>query len=229
MPFWDVHFKPGFNLVRLVTKRQIDVTNEASNSVQVTLQKQLEDVVGKIILANSEGVELPLIETLRAGLSIKNNVMVISNTVSCPPLPIEIPGIAPADAFDADDCFGTIFRIAVPKRGEIRSATFWDMDDEGSQIDLFIFKENIPQIASDAGWAPTDEAMWPFVTLLQFATFTDSGTSRIAELVNIGKGYTAPDGYLYIQSVCRGTPNIAQAHMPRVQIQILSSDPEFKE
>src|SRR3990167_3863753 len=59
--------------------------------------------------------------------------------VSCPLQPFEIPGITAADAFDANDCFGTVFKIRVPKAGIIQSATFWDMDDEGTQIDFMVF------------------------------------------------------------------------------------------
>lgn len=174
------------------------------------MPKNLEDVVASLDL---------LVTALKEG----------ARAVSCPVLAIEIPGIAAADAFDANDCFGTIFQIRVPKQGVIQSATFWDMDDEGSQVDCHIFKHNIAQIASDAAWAPPDSDMLHFVTVLQFATFVDSGGVRTAELVNIGKGYTAPEGLFYIQAVTPSTPNIAAGNMPRVQLQILSGDPDFKE
>ena len=49
---------------RIVNKRGVEVTEEVNNSVRATLQKQLDEIVGKIILADSEGKELPLIETL---------------------------------------------------------------------------------------------------------------------------------------------------------------------
>ena len=148
--------------------------------------------------------------------------------VSCPLSPIEIPGITAADAFDANDCFGTVFKIAVPKAGIIQSATYWDMDDEGTQIDFMVFKNPITATTSDAAWAPTDADLLSLVTTLQFATFKDHGTGQTAELVNIGKLYTAMGGYLYVQSQCIATPNIAAGNMPRFQIQIMSLDPSFE-
>lgn len=148
--------------------------------------------------------------------------------ISCPLNPIEIPGIATADAFDADDCFGTVFRVAVPKAGIIQSATFWDLDDEGTQIDFFIYKNNITATTSDSAFAPTDADQLSFVTVLEFTVFKDAGTSRTSEINNIGKLYTAAGGVFYIQAICRSTPTIAVANLPRFQIQILSLDPSFE-
>ena len=153
----------------------------------------------------------------------------ISKVVSCPSVPIQIDGITAADAFDAGDCFGKITEIRVPLSGIIYSATFWDFDDEGSQIDLEIFKASIIQTASDAAWDPTDVDMLKFVTELAFVAFDDHISSRTSELTNIGKAYTAPDGKFWIQAVCRGTPNIAATAIPRFQLQIIPDDPDWLE
>ncbi len=149
--------------------------------------------------------------------------------VSCPSVPLEIPGITAADALDAGDCMGTIMKLKVPKQGIIYSATLWDLDDEGSAIYLEIFKHIIVQIANDAAWAPTDSDLLHFVTELSFIAFTDHTDNQTSELTNIGKAYTAPEGLFYIQAKTGGTPNIAAGSMPRIQLQILSGDPEFKE
>jgi hypothetical protein len=142
----------------------------------------------------------------------------------CPPIPVEIPGITAADAFDANDCMGTIVKVAVPKSGIIYSATFYDLDDEGLQTDLEIFNKPIAQTASDAAFAPTDVEILTLVTELNFVAFDDHGTSQTSEIMNIGKAYTAPDGIFYIQAVARGVQNIAAANMPRFQLQIISDD-----
>jgi len=170
--------------------------------------------------ANFEDVVAAL-EALKTGL--------LQTVVTCPLAPITIPGITAADAFDANDCFGTIFEIDVPKHGILYSATFFDMDDEGTQVDLEIFRHSITQIASSGGWSPTDEDILKFITELAFVAFDDHDKSQTSELTNIGKAYTAPAGKLYIQAVCRSTPDIAANNMPRVQLQILSADPDFKE
>lgn len=57
----------GGNKVRLVDGRQVDVTELVNHSIKVTLQKMYEDaVVGKFVLASSEGEELtPFITSLK--------------------------------------------------------------------------------------------------------------------------------------------------------------------
>ncbi len=153
----------------------------------------------------------------------------VSKIVSCPRIPLSIPGIVAANALDANDCFGTVFEIFVPHSGIIYSATLWDLDDEGSQVDLEIFKQDITHTASDAVWSPTDTDMLAFVAELAFVSFDDHINSRTSELTNIGKAYTAPSGRFYIQAVTRSTPNIAAGSMPRVQLHILPDDPNWKE
>ncbi len=152
----------------------------------------------------------------------------LGKTVSCPLTPIMIPGTA-ASAIEANDCLGILFTIDVPVRGVILSATFWDLDYEKTQVDLEIFKHNIAIIANDAAWAPTDADLLHFVTEIAFFTFDDHISGATSEVVNKGKAYTAPEGKFWIQAVGRGTPNIAVGAEPRVQLQILSDDPNWEE
>lgn len=159
--------------------------------------------------------QLELLEQIHSLLTMGNHI------VDCPSVPAEIPGITAGDAFDANDVFGTILKIKVPKSGVIYSATFWDFDYEGTQINLHIFKEDITQIASDAAWAPSDEDMQKLVTRLAFVAFDGHTNSYTSELTNIGKGYNTPDGYFYIQAQCVGTPTIAAGKSPKVQLQIM--------
>jgi hypothetical protein len=147
---------------------------------------------------------------------------------SCPELPIEIPGITFGDALDAGDALGTPFPLKVPKRGIIYSATFWDMDDDGFQVDFKIFKEPIAAVAWDSAYAPTDAEQMNYITTLKFVAFNDDGTSQISEILNIGKAYTAPQGKFWIQAVARGASNIAAGNSPRFQLHILPLDPSWE-
>jgi hypothetical protein len=155
--------------------------------------------------------------------------IVSGGVVSCPVEPVEIPGIVAADAFDANDCFGTVLKIKVPKSGVLYSATYWDLDDEGTQLDLQIFKRSYTAMASDAAYSPTDADMIGFITSLTFVSFEDHINSQTSEVTNIGKAYTAPEGYFYIQAVDRATKTIAAENMPRIQLQIISYDSTFSE
>jgi len=159
---------------------------------------------------------------------IKNLVFAPKTIVSCPAVPMEIPGITAATELDAGDTLGYVITLAVPKSGVIYSATFFDLDDDGVQIDMEIFKSSIADVAFDALFAPTDDEILNFVTEIQFFAFDDHGSCRTSEVKNIGKAYNAPDGKFYIQHVTRGLSNIALNNMPRFQLQIQSFDPDFE-
>lgn len=149
--------------------------------------------------------------------------------VSCPLTPVEIPGITAADELDANDAMGTLVTLLVPKRGVIVSATFYDLDYKGTQVDLEIFNHSITQVANDAAWSLGDIDVLSFLTEINFFAFDGHTACYTSEVKNIGKAYTAPEGKFYIQAVTRSTLTIAAGSMPRFQLQIQSFDPDFKE
>lgn len=159
---------------------------------------------------------------------IKTLIFTPKIIVSCPAEPIMIPGITAADAFDANDAMGTIVIVQVPKSGVIYSATFYDLDYEGTQVDLEIFKRNITQVASDAAWTCSDTDIMNFVTELQFYAFDSHTACYTSESKNFGKAYNAPEGKFYIQAVTRSTPTIVAGASPKFQLQIQSFDPLFE-
>lgn len=150
-------------------------------------------------------------------------------TVSCPAEPGVLVGSDTGVALESGDTIGLVTKVAVPKSGILYSATLFDFDDEGTQVDFEIFKRPIADVATDAAFAPTDAEGFGFITELNFTVFDDHGLFQTSELTNIGKGYSAPEGYLYIQAVTRSTPTIAAGVPHRFQLQILSDDPEWIE
>ena len=215
--------------IRLVTARGVEITEQVNHSVKVTLQKQVDNIIGKVILSDEDGVPLPLIETLLNGLKIIGAVKVQTKTVSCPSRPAQIDGIVTGSGYTAGDALGTLTRVKVPKSGVIMSGTWWDFDNEGTQVDLEIFKDKVIQIPDHDTFSPTDFDMLPFVMELSFFAFDDHTNVQTSEVMNIGKAYTCPKGYFYIQAVDRSTQNIAAGSEPRFQLQILSDDPTWKE
>ena len=153
------------------------------------------------------------------------NKIVVSDIVSCPSEPVAIPGIG-AGAEGANDAMGTYTKVKVPKKGIIYGATFFDLDDEGSQVDLEIFKRSYTAVSDNAEWDLSVADAVNFVHEISFFAFDDHKTTQTSE-DDSPKAYTAKEGYFYIQAVCRGTPTIATA--PKFQLQILSFDPEFTE
>ena len=146
---------------------------------------------------------------------------------ACPESPILIPGIVTGAAYTSGYCFGTQFAIKVPKQGRLNGAIFFDLDDEGLQTDLEIFSAPIKQVADNAAFAPTDAELLALITELQFFAFDDHGTGQTSEVKNFGKDYVCPSGEFRIQAVARGVQNIAAGHLPKVQLFILSDDPDF--
>ena len=156
-----------------------------------------------------------------------------TNIVSCPVSPKVIPGIVAAAVYAGTaaipECLGIQAQLAVPKRGIIVSATFFDLDDEGSQVDLEVFNRLVAQAADNAAWTLSAGDCLYFVTEIAFFAFDDQLASQTSEVKNIGKAYIAPSGYFWIQAITRATPTIAAGAMPRFQLQIQSFDSDFKE
>ncbi len=168
------------------------------------------------------------------GANLENVVEVLkaigtTTIVSCPANPVALPGSDSATALESGDTMGTVFALSVPKSGEIRSATLFDMDDKGIQTDLMVYKAKIADQAVDAAYAPSDPEGLMFITCLSFVSPVDHGGFQTYELTNIGKAYSAPNGKLYIQGVTRGTPTVTAGSPYRIQVQIQSFDPTFKE
>jgi hypothetical protein len=148
----------------------------------------------------------------------------LSKVVACPENPISVPGTS-ADT-DSGDAMGTIFQIAVPPSGIIYSATLWDLADQNKQTDIYLFKHIITQVADDAAWTCSDSDILYLITALVMVPTVDHTVGRTAELTNIGKAYTAPEGKFYCQAVDRGGQTLATA--PAFQLQIIPDDPNWR-
>jgi len=147
--------------------------------------------------------------------------------VSCPKVPGKIPGIG-AGAEGALDALGVGFWLPVPKRGVIVSAMYYDMDFEGTQVNLHIFRDRVTAIADNAAWTLSDADAPSLITTLSFVSYiTHAATCYTFDLTNIGKAYACPGGKFWIQASCIAICTIAVT--PKFQLQIQSFDPTFKE
>ena len=209
--------------VRLVDSNGAEITDAAKQAARATLVEG-EEKIGVVGFDEEKNeVRVTKLDELI------DLIPRINRIVSCPPKPVKICGILDGDAFDANDCFGTVTSVDVPKSGIIYSAKFYDLDDEGSQVDLEVFNESIAQIASDAAWAPSDADLLKLVVELSFVAFDDHINNQTSQLTNVGIAYTAPSGVLFVQAVCRGTPTIAAGAMPHFQFGIICTDPTWQE
>ena len=130
---------------------------------------------------------------------------------------IDIPGIAAADAFDANDAVGNVFEIPVPKFGIIREFKLLDPSDVTLALTAHIFDRRFTGAASDAAFTigTSDARAW--VTSATFNAPVDLGGIKVAEVVGTSY-YLAPSGVLYCQCSTTGTPTITAGYAPAIQL-----------
>ena len=141
--------------------------------------------------------------------------------------PVEVPGIAAADALDANDALGTEFKVRVPRWGTIVNAFYHDLDDEGTAVELWIFRHTFTDAASDAAFSLVDIDNLFVAGVFLFDRFADAANNQVGLTKDTPLWYVAPEGYLYCQVKTTSTPTIAAAQSPQVSFIIDSSDPDF--
>ena len=149
-------------------------------------------------------------------LSIKKILEIIGVVKTASQLYIvaeQIPGIAAADAFDANDAVGTVFAIRVPHVGIIENFKLIDPDDDTLALTAHIFKKQFIGAASDAAFTISAADSLNFVTSVLFDSPLDIGSAKVYEEVG-SSYYEAPEGLLWCQCSTTGTPNIAAGKSP---------------
>ena len=133
---------------------------------------------------------------------------------------VEIPGIADADAFDANDAVGTVFWFPAPRIGRLINFKLIDPDDDTLALTAHIFNRLFTGAASDAAFtiSAADSRAW--VTSATFSAVVDIGGAKVSEVVG-DSFFRAPEERLYFQCSTSGTPNIAAGRKPILQVGIL--------
>jgi hypothetical protein len=137
---------------------------------------------------------------------------------------LRVPGVDHSDAYTAGDAIGTQFAVTLPfRQGVLYSATLLDLDDEGTQLDLWISdSEWGTKIADDAAFSPADAEMLRVIDILEFTSTVDATNSHFMALRNIGLAVSLPESRLWLQLESpSGTPTIAVGSNPRVRLQFL--------
>lgn len=150
--------------------------------------------------------------------SIQDSVEVFSRTYDTGLL--TPPGIDTSDAYTAGDAVGTQFQIHLPfTQGVLYSATYYDRDDEGTQMDLIISEfEWATKIADDAAMSPVDAELVKIIEVLEFASFEDFANGQISRLRNIGLAFNLDRHELWLQMETQSTPTIAAGSEPQVRL-----------
>lgn len=136
--------------------------------------------------------------------------------------PFEIPGIAAADALDANDQMGLPFSVPVPVAGTIVAALYHDLDDEGISKRLYLFRGDPSGgvAASDAAFSLADATNTLCLGVLNFTVFHDAVNNQVAAASELPFAYWAPAGKLWFALQTLGADNIAAGSMPRLSLTI---------
>lgn len=131
------------------------------------------------------------------------------------------PNVSLASAYQALDALGTVFAFDVPESGVILSAVYYDLDDEGLQVDLLLFDESPRQQVDNGAVSMPDTEVTKAIGRIQFTTFADLAISQFSTVTNVGLAYTAAGGKLWAQAVAQGALNIAAGALPAFRLVIL--------
>lgn len=155
-----------------------------------------------------------------------------TKTVFCPEVPRQVFGTS-ASAYAALDQVGSLITIRVPESGILHSVSLYDPADQGSSLRVHFFKE-IPALAGDNNvWSLSDGDTYNRFLALTFSTFEDDINNRSAYTYGINYPFRlrSTSGSYFMRIVlstpAASTPTYPLASPPRIQLGILSDDPDF--
>ena len=131
---------------------------------------------------------------------------------------VTLPGVGTGAAYAANDALGTQGSIAVPKSGVIETAILYDLDDEGSQVDILLFNAPPAEETDNGAISISNGDLRNLVDVLEFTAFVDLIDNRVSILRDRGVAYVAPEGRLWFQAMTRSVPNIAAANTPQFKL-----------
>jgi hypothetical protein len=135
--------------------------------------------------------------------------------------PVTPPGLATGAAYQDLDALGQVFSFVVPPSGIIQSALYYDLDDEGLQVDLLLFRDSPVQQVDNAAVALVDTEVLKAFGRIQFTAFADLATGQFANVNNLGLAYAANGGRIWAIAQARGALNIAANNLPSFRLVIL--------
>ena len=143
--------------------------------------------------------------TLRGGIGAYSPTTVVG--------PYQVPGLTLGGAYAANDAFGGMFTIDVPKFGTITDLVFYDLDDEGLNKDVVLFTRSFTPTANDAAIALRDDELRYSIGAISVISWTDLLDNQLGRATP-ALSYVAPQGKLWGQWVTRGADNIAAGSEP---------------
>ena len=132
-------------------------------------------------------------------------------------------GIGTGAAYaDLDSMGTTAFTFTnVPSSGVIESALYFDLDDEGLQVDLWLFNAAPAAQTDNSAFALTDAELQTVIGVISFTSFSDAANGQFSARNGMGLGYVVPGNTIYAQLQARGALNIAASNLPAFKLLII--------
>lgn len=154
-------------------------------------------------------------------VEVQNVVTVVGKTFQ---VPLSLIRGVDGALYTTGDAFGDRFSIEVPKSGIIQSVRFFDLDDEGVNMEINLFSAPFTATANNAAFAISDDDLKKLEVSVLVDTFRDFGNNQMGVVDNLGISYWAPERKLWGQWVARGGPTIAAGSEPLFSIRILADE-----
>ena len=132
--------------------------------------------------------------------------------------PLLVPGIAAAAAYAVNDQMGSVIAFTVPKEGTIVEVRFYDLDDEGLDKELWLFRSSVVLAADNAAFSLTDAGIMEVEAVFLISTWRDAVNAQVGLTANTPASYRAPAGVLYGALKTLGTDNITAGSEPRISL-----------
>lgn len=141
---------------------------------------------------------------------------------------VVVPGIGTGAAYAALDQIGTLFRFPDVTRpgvqtGVLHAACYYDLSDQGIQVDLWLFSAPVTLAADNAAFVLSDADLLKVEYVVQFTDFNDANTGQYSVVPSIGYPFRTVGGTsLYAAVQSRGTPTITAAMLPHFRLAVLA-------
>ena len=147
---------------------------------------------------------------------VQDRAEVVGRVFSTPYM--EIPIIGTGSAYAAGDAFGGKFTIDVPKIGIIETAIMLDLDDEGIETEIWLFRGDFVATTDNNAFAVSDADLLLLEAIIGITNFANANANQVGINNGLDLPYIAPQGKLHCQCVTRGVPNIAASNIPWVAL-----------
>mgnify|MGYP001582291530 CR=1 FL=1 len=190
---------------------------------------------GTPIADNTNALLVSVIDSLGSLASIANNLLkaselvdalgILSEPIIFETAPIYPIGIGAAAAYAILDAMGTTaVKVEVPKAGIIQGAIYYDRDDEGLGVNLWLFDDVVGAQTDNSAFALTDGDLMRVIDVIEFSSgFLDATNGQVLIGSGLNIPYRAPEGFIWCQLQAMGVLNIALGSEPVFKLRIQPS------